>query len=135
MSGETDLGRLLQSMQPDLVPGEWVFATLPDRTIPDGLDPVGTFHEPEGLTVIIRPEDAAVHGLTASAPMRQITLTIHSSLEAVGLTGAFATELARHGISANVVAGFYHDHIFVGAADADRAMAALTDLAARHHEG
>ena len=72
---------------------------------------------------------------TASAPMRQITLTIHSSLEAVGLTGAFATELARHGISANVVAGFYHDHIFVGAADADRAMAALTDLAARHREG
>ena len=63
MTGETDLGRLLQSMQPDLVPGEWVFATLPDRTIPDGIDPVGTFHEPEGLTVIIRPEDAAAHGL------------------------------------------------------------------------
>jgi len=64
--------------------------------------------------------------------MRQITLTVHSSLEAVGLTAAFATELTRHGISANVVAGYYHDHIFVGAGDAERAVAALQGLSERH---
>ena len=60
--------------------------------------------------------------------MRQITLAIHSDLEAVGLTAAVSAELTRHGISANVVAAFYHDHIFVPAADAERAVEALRTL-------
>ncbi|MNJ75038.1 hypothetical protein D3C77_720650 [compost metagenome] len=59
-----------------------------------------------------------------------ITLTVHSSLEAVGLTAAFATALGQAGISCNVVAAFYHDHIFVAQADAQRAMAVLEGLAA-----
>ena len=64
--------------------------------------------------------------------MRLITLTVHSSLDAIGLTAAFAEELTRHGISANVVAAFYHDHIFVGAGDAERAVAVLQALSKRH---
>lgn len=70
--------------------------------------------------------------IVASKPMRQITLTVHSSLDAVGLTAAFATELTRHGISANVVAGYYHDHIFVAEKDAERAVAALEALSSRY---
>ena len=34
-------------------------------------------------------------------------------VDAVGLTAAFATRLADCELSANVFAGFYHDHIFV----------------------
>ena len=68
---------------------------------------------------------AASHGLVASAPMRCITLTVHSSLEAVGLTAAIATELARFGVSANVVAAYFHDHVFVPSAQAEQALAAL----------
>jgi hypothetical protein len=60
--------------------------------------------------------------------MRMITLTVHSSLAAVGLTAAFSARLAREGIGANVVAAFHHDHIFVPAADAERALAALKAL-------
>jgi hypothetical protein len=54
-----------------------------------------------------------------------ITLNVHSSLEAIGLTAAVAGRLALHGISANVVAAYYHDHIFVPTADAERAVVVL----------
>lgn len=132
MAGEEDLGKLLAAMEPVLADGEYVFATTEGDVVPDGLHPIGTFRENEGLTVILPAAEAMQAGLAASKPMRQITLTVHSSLDAVGLTAAFAAELTRHGISANVVAGYYHDHIFVGADDGARAVAALRALSARH---
>lgn len=131
MAGETDLARLLKGMRPVLQTEILVFASLAEeeeqRLLP-GLRPRGQFREPEGLTVIIEAGEAAALGLVASGPMRQITLTIHSALEAVGLTAAFSGALAGAGISANVVAGYYHDHIFVPAGDAERAMAVLRAL-------
>ena len=131
MAGEEDLGKLLATMQPVLQSGAFVFATIEGHDIPSGLDPIGTFREAEGLTLILPAHDAIHPDITASKPMRQITLTVHSSLDAVGLTAAFATELTRHGISANVVAGYYHDHIFVADGDGERAVAALEGLSER----
>lgn len=128
MAGEDDLGKLLATMRPELQPGAFVFATVEGRDVPTGLDPIGTFREAEGMTLILPAQDAGHPAIVASKPMRQITLTVHSSLDAVGLTAAFATELTRHGISANVVAGYYHDHIFVGMDDAERAMGVLQNL-------
>ena len=130
--GEEDFRKLLATMEPVLKQGEFVFATVDGQTVPEGLHAIGTFREDEGLTVILSAAEAMRIGLTASKPMRLITLTVHSSLEAVGLTAAFAAELTRHGISANVVAGYHHDHIFVGTEDAERALAALQGLSARH---
>jgi hypothetical protein len=132
MAGEEDLGKLLATMQPELQPGAFVFATIEGHDIPAGLEPIGTFQEAEGTTLILPAHDAGHPAIVASKPLQQITLTVHSSLEAVGLTAAFATELTRHGVSANVVAGYYHDHIFVGANDAERAMAALRGLSERY---
>lgn len=129
MAGETNLQRLLGSMEPVLLDERYVFASV--ERVPEGLAVVGTFREVEGWTVIVPFAEAA--GLaTVTAPMRCISLTIHSAFEAVGLTAAFATELASYGISANVVAGYYHDHIFVPEGDAERALAALRDLSRRH---
>ena len=132
MAGETNLEKLLASMEPSLRDGEFVFATVPGKTVPLGLNPIGTFLEDEGVTLILPAEDAQAAGLAGSGPMRCITLAVHSSLDAVGLTAAFATELTAHGISANVVAGYYHDHIFLGADDAERAVMALRALSNRH---
>jgi uncharacterized protein len=132
VTGETNLEKLLASMEPSLRDGDFIFASAPGKSVPPGLNPIGTFLEDEGLTLILPADEADAAGLSASGPMRCISLTVHSSLDAVGLTAAFATELTAHGISANVVAGYYHDHIFVGAADAERAMAALKTLSARH---
>ena len=119
-------------MEPALRDGDFVFATVPGKSVPLELNPIGTFIEDEGLTLILPADEAEAAGLAASGAMQCITLAVHSSLDAVGLTAAFATELTAHGISANVVAGYYHDHIFVGAGDAERAMAALKALSKRY---
>ena len=130
MDGVTDLTRLLREMKPALADGGYVYCTVPDIDLRPwlDLDPIGTFREEEGLTLILPASVAAANALDASAPLAMITLTVHSSLAAVGLTAAVATALAREGISANVVAAFYHDHVFIPAEDADRALTVLEAL-------
>jgi hypothetical protein len=59
-----------------------------------------------------------------------ITLTVYSSLEAVGLTAAFSAALSEAGISCNVVAAFYHDHIFVAKEDTERTIEVLNRFSA-----
>lgn len=130
MAGETSLATLLRSMSPQLNDGEYVFCTLPDGQLPHGLGIVGSFREREGLTVILPRAQAQQAGMSFDYVAAWITLNVHSALEAVGLTAAFATALGQAGISCNVIAGYYHDHLFVGQADAERAMQVLRDLAA-----
>ena len=134
MSGVTDLDALLRSMEPVLAAGRFVYACVPVAELASHLarGPIGLFREAEGITLILPAE--AAEGLVASPPMRLITLTVHSSLEAVGLTAAFATALTGAGISANVVAGYHHDHIFVPERDADRALETLRALSRTAHE-
>lgn len=132
MSGETDLGRLLATMSPEPMPGEYVFCTFPDASYGDHaeLEPVAAIAEHEGLTLVVPKANADRHGLAYESVFAGITLAVHSSLEAVGLTAVFSACLTRHGISANVVAGYHHDHLFVQADRAEQAMAALKELSA-----
>ncbi|MGC6373848.1 ACT domain-containing protein [Pseudomonas sp. K2I15] len=130
MAGETALATLLRSMSPQLNDGDYVFCTLADRRIPEGCEVIGSFREQEGLTLIVEREQAERAGLAFEYVAAWITLNVHSALEAVGLTAAFATALGKAGISCNVIAGYYHDHLFVGRADAERAMTVLRQLAA-----
>ncbi|MEZ9133107.1 ACT domain-containing protein [Vibrio breoganii] len=129
MSGIKELDQLLKSMKPHLVDGEFVFCTVEGK-LSDyvELDPVGTFIEPEGLTLVLERSVAEQHQLSFDGAFRMITLTVHSSLEAVGLTAAVSTKLAEKGISANVIAAYYHDHIFVPAAKAELALQALNEF-------
>lgn len=129
MNGETSLEKLLQSMKPELNDGEYVFVTgIDPMSLPD-VEVVGSFKEREGWTVILQRSSADALKLPYSYVCAWITLTVHSSLEAVGLTAAFATALGKAGISCNVMAAFYHDNIFVGVNDAQNAMAVLNALA------
>ncbi|QHF46578.1 acetyltransferase [Pseudomonas sp. S35] len=130
MAGETALATLLRSMSPHLNEGDYVFCTLPDHRIPDGCEAIGSFREQEGLTLILERQQAEHAGLAFDYVAAWITLNVHSALEAVGLTAAFASALGKAGISCNVIAGYYHDHLFVGRADAERAMHVLRQLAA-----
>jgi hypothetical protein len=69
--------------------------------------------EDEGLTLVLSQSEADREGLAYEAPQAWITLRVHSSLAAVGMTAAVSTALTEAGISCNVVAAFHHDHIFV----------------------
>jgi hypothetical protein len=130
MTGESDLRKLLSGMRPQLNPGRYVFTTA-QGGIPPGVTPVATVTEEEGLTLVLRQDEADAAGLPYDYVAGWITLRVHSALEAVGLTAAFARELADAGLSCNVVAGFHHDHLFVPYESAARAVAVLEDLARR----
>ncbi|MFJ3516119.1 MULTISPECIES: ACT domain-containing protein [unclassified Streptomyces] len=135
MSGERDLRTLLSGMRPELHEGTYVFCTVDAATVPAGTAPVATVLEPEGLTLVLRQEDADAAGLAYDYTAGWITLRIHSALDAVGLTAAFAAELGAHGLSCNVIAGYHHDHLFVAADRAAEAVAVLEGLAARSAQG
>jgi uncharacterized protein len=129
--GERDLATLLSTMEPELHPGTYVFAVAPDSRLLAEVEPVATVREAEGLTVVLRREDADRAGLAYAWTAAWITLRVHSALDAVGFTSAFSTALAAAGMSCNVIAGHHHDHLFVPAERAGDAMRALTDLSAR----
>ncbi len=132
MTGEINLSALIASMDPVLADAVYVFATLPSGApTPAGLDPVMTFREREGVTLIVTQAEAEAAGLEAVFPCRMITLNIHSSLEAVGFLAALLPALAAEGMGVNPVSGFFHDHLFVPAdraQDALRLLKALVDV-------
>ncbi len=129
MSGVRELDILLKSMSPKLLQTEFVFCSVPGA-LEDyvSLNPIATFVEEEGLTLILEKSVAQKASLLFEGSFKQITLTVHSSLEAVGLTAAVSTKLASKGISANVIAAFYHDHIFVQSSKAEEALSALLEF-------
>lgn len=131
MAGETSLTTLLRSMSPQLNEGTYVFCSLSDAAQLQGTQPLGSFQEAEGLTVILARQQAEQLHLPYSYAAAWLTLHVHSALEAVGLTAAVASALAQAGISCNVIAGFYHDHLFVAHADGPRALAVLQQLSAQ----
>ena len=135
MSGEMDLGLLLVGLEPVLREGGYVFCTSEEppfeylRALE--VEALATFREEEGVTLVVRQEEAERVGLAqgeGEGVWRCITLQIHSSLEAVGLTAVVASALAEVGISANVIAAYYHDHVFVPALRADEAVEVLRGL-------
>ena len=126
MVGEADLSKLLASLAPHLMDGDFVFCTIQGAKYGDFAEllPIASFREAEGLTLLVAKENADKAGFNYESIFKGITLKVHSSLEAVGLTSAVSSKLAERGISVNVIAAFYHDHIFVQAEKADAALSA-----------
>ena len=128
-AGETNLDILLKNMKPFLNEGDYVFCTIHKQELLTLDDVLLFFKEKEADTIIVKKEFADKNMLTCSSVMAWITLTVHSSLEAVGLTAAFSTALAKEEISCNVIAGFCHDHIFIPKKDVSKAMNILNRFA------
>lgn len=120
---------MIASMAPELRPDRFAFVGCGgDAGLAAACREVAIamFAEAEGPSFIIPIETAEALGIEALA-MRQITLTVHSALDGVGLTAAVAQALAARGIACNMVAAFHHDHVFVPDAQAEAAMAALLE--------
>jgi uncharacterized protein len=110
----SELNELLASMSPVHNPGCYVVTSAVN---------------PGSLTL----QDVVAHELGLPILLRcaWITLTVHSDLQAVGLTASFSRALADEGIACNVVAGARHDHLFVPIAAAAAAVNALNNLQSR----
>jgi len=149
VTGETDLDKMLASIEVDQRPGYYCFA--------GGIDPTGEYltadgkaertsdeaaalrglasqavamvTEPEGTSLVLPLDVARAHGLEPDYIAAWLTLAVHSSLEAVGLTAAISAALAGEGISCNILAGFHHDHLLVPVNRAEDAIAAIHALA------
>lgn len=110
-SGETDLRRMLASLDVSVRPGVYTFVT---GDWP-GLEAAAAarIEEAEGVTLVVESSAARRAGASVGFEAAWLTLEVHSSLAAVGLTAWFSAVLARAGIACNVLAGFHHDHVLV----------------------
>eukprot|EP00944_MAST-04C_sp_MAST-4C-sp1_P009071 g9071.t1 len=131
--GETDLKKLISGMRPKLNTGDFVFCSIPRNSkdlyssIPRD-KVIMEFKEREGITLILDKNNADKFCLKYEYVAAWLTLEIHSALDAVGLTAAVSSSLAAANISANVVAAYHHDHIFVNAKDGTKALDVLESL-------
>jgi hypothetical protein len=128
MTGEKDLNKLLKAMRPVHNAGNYVFCSVDNLTPEYIKEAVLIFKEQEGSTLILTKEVADKMGLKYSFIASWITLTVYSSLAAVGFTAAYSGALTRNGISCNVVAAFHHDHLFVPREDTVKALEILYEL-------
>ena len=128
-----DSQSMLAGMTPVLTEGEFVFCSSNETDVIGRAMPMalGSFKEAEGLTVILPRADAKALGFDDTLPMRRITLDVFSALDGVGLTAGVAAALAAENIPCNMVAAYHHDHVFVPAAMAERAIAVLRELQQR----
>lgn len=129
MSAETNLTKLLGSMSPQLRPGSFVFVTV-DEPPPD-VEILASVVEAEGLSLLMSQQSADHLGLRYEFLAGWITLQVYSALNAVGLTAAVSAALTEVGISCNVIAGYYHDHLLVPLHRLEEALAVLRGLSGR----
>jgi hypothetical protein len=121
---------MIAGMNPVLDSGEYVFCATsdPEAAAKAGAEALCLFREREGTSFILERARAGALGFDASLPMRRIVLEVNSALDGVGLTAAVASALSAEAIPCNLVAAYRHDHVFVPAGMAERALAILERL-------
>lgn len=131
MSGERDLGRILATLEVRQREGIFVFVTVPPgEPLPD-ISIAGMVSEVEGTTLVVSRDAAEAAGMAWEFEAGWLTLTAHTSLEAVGVTASLSTALAVRGIPCNVMAGFHHDHVLVPLDRVEEAIDAVTVIRAQ----
>jgi hypothetical protein len=132
-NGETDLERLLATLTVSRRSDEYVVIPFPATAVErgslavgDGIDAVMV--ENEAVTVVATGAAAAANNWPQDRHWAWLTIDVHSSLEAVGLTAALANALTALDIPCNVIAAYYHDHLLVPVDRADEATAGIDAL-------
>ena len=130
MPGQTDLKKILESIDPYLVDESFIFMTTDQSlsSISNTLNPIASFKENEGLSIVITQATADKNAITYDSVFSCISLGVHSSLESYGLISIISRELTQNNISTNVFSGYYHDHIFVQSEKADKALEIISKI-------
>ena len=125
--GETDLEAMLASLAVTRRDGVFTFVETTGPTVEMMRRAHAVVVEEESTTLVLTLDDAEALDLEGPVEMAWLSLTVASSLEAVGLTAAFSAMLGGAGIPCNVLAGFHHDHLLVPVDRADEAIRVLTE--------
>ena len=130
MPGQTDLKKILESIDPYLVDESFIFMTTDQSlsSISNALNPIASFLENEGLSLVITQAIADKNAITYDSVFSCISLGVHSSLESYGLISTISKELTQNNISTNVFSGYYHDHIFVQSSKAHQALEIISKI-------
>ena len=128
MSGEKNLSKLLANLSPALTEEEYVFCTFIDSSYGDFLElkPVASMMEKEGLSLVLEKKKAEMANIKFQSSFRCISLGVHSDLISIGLTAKISSALCENGISSNIIAGYFHDHVFVPSDQSVRALEILS---------
>lgn len=130
MELNSDLARVFAQLEPQLATDPYAFVSIPDGITPEGCSPLATFREREGLTLVLTEAEATALRLKPMLVVAWIALSVETELDAVGITALIASAFAVRDLPCNVMAGAYHDHVFVPVARADEAMSVLAGLQA-----
>ena len=124
-----DTVAMIAGMDPALDTRWWSFVGGEDPEVVFQLmgHALATFREEEGLSLIV-PHEVALANEIEADPYAHITLRVYSALDGFGLTAAVSGALAEAGIACNMVAALRHDHVFVPAKSAEKALAILKAL-------
>jgi len=127
---ERDLEALLRTLTIERRPGAFCFVDFDD--VPSGVVVEATVVESEGTTAVVDRDSLSSRTETPQFVAAWLTVAVHSSLDAVGLTAALAGALAQAGIPCNVLAGLHHDHLLVPETKAQMAIGVLYGLRNGH---
>ncbi|MBL8824927.1 MAG: ACT domain-containing protein [Planctomycetia bacterium] len=126
MTNNNSQTRRLQ-LQPRLHDGVYVYCcATQEYAIPTSA--VCVVCEPEGNTLILPEQEAQRLELKPGFRAAWITLDTQTNLTDVGITAVISQALAEQGISCNMVAGYYHDHLFVPAERGEEAIRLIAGL-------
>jgi hypothetical protein len=124
-----NLQQLLKSINPQLKEGKYVYCSVDKQTLQQlDISPLLTFKEDEGVTLVIEKYKADAHYLEYQTIWELVTLSVHSSLNAIGFIAAITQHLAKYEISTNVISAFHHDHLLVPLGKGERAVELLKEL-------
>ena len=127
--GNRALAQTVAALAPRREPGTYVYALSSDG-IPPGVEPLATFRDRDGLTLVLDDTQAAAAGLEPVFTAAWITVNVETELEGVGFVALLSAAFADQGIPSNIMAAAHLDHFFVPVDRADDAVAVLEHLKA-----
>ncbi len=123
-------------LKPEAKEGKCYYGTFPETSLMALAGYVGYFvaivREKEGITAVFSEDALESLRLYAQkkfeGPFCLITFSAATSLNATGITAAASSALAKERIPANVIAGYYHDHVLVPHGMKEKALKILAAL-------